>query len=55
MEGKHQSPGDAIRIFTQLSAGGTALGLAVGVIATLWLRTMFENPAAEVRAVATTI
>lgn len=47
----HQSPGDAIRIFTQLSVGGTALGLAVGIVATLWLRTMFENPAAEVCAV----
>ena len=48
MEGANQSPGDAIRIFTQLSFGGTAMGLAVGIIATLWMRTMFDNPAAEV-------
>ena len=48
MQGLNQGPKEAIRIFVQLSGGGSAFGLAVGMAVTLWLRTMFENPSAEV-------
>lgn len=48
MEGKSQPAGEAVRIAVQLSVGGAAWGLAVGVAATLWLRFMFENIHAEI-------
>ena len=48
MEGKSQSAGEAVRISVQLSVGGAAWGLAVGVAATLWLRFMFESIHAEI-------
>ena len=48
VQGLNQGPKEAIRVFVQLSGGGSAFGLAVGVAVTLWLRTMFENPSAEV-------
>jgi NhaP-type Na+/H+ or K+/H+ antiporter len=48
VEGQHQGPGKAIRIFVQLSFGGSGMGLAVGFAVTILLRTMFENPDAEV-------
>ena len=48
MEGQHQGPGKAIRIFVQLSFGGSGMGLAVGFLVTILLRTMFDNPDAEV-------
>jgi NhaP-type Na+/H+ or K+/H+ antiporter len=48
VEGKSQSAGEAVRISVQLSLGGAAWGLAVGIAATLWLRFMFENIHAEI-------
>ena len=49
VEGQRQVPGKAIRIFVQLSFGGTGMGLAVGFAVTILLRTMFDNHDAEVR------
>ena len=48
VEGKSQSAGEAVRISVQLSVGGAAWGLAVGMAATLWLRFMFESIHAEI-------
>lgn len=48
VEGKRQTAQDAVRISIQLSIGGAAWGLAVGLAATLWLRFMFENTDAEI-------
>lgn len=48
VEGKSQTVQDAVRISIQLSVGGAAWGLAVGLAATLWLRFMFENTDAEI-------
>ncbi len=48
MEGKTQTAGEAARISVQLSVGGAAFGIAVGIIATLWLRFMFDNTHAEI-------
>lgn len=52
VEGKNQSAGEASRIAVQLSVGGAAWGLAVGLAATLWLRFMFENAHAEITLTA---
>ena len=48
VEGKTQTGGEAVRISLQLSVGGAAWGLAVGLAATLWLRFMFDNTHAEI-------
>ncbi len=48
MEGKTQTAGEAVRISVQLSLGGAAFGVAVGLAATLWLRFMFDNMHAEI-------
>lgn len=48
MEGKNQTAGEAVRISVQLSVGGAAFGIAMGIIATLWLRFMFGNTQAEI-------
>jgi hypothetical protein len=44
VEGLNQSPADAVRILVQLSVGGPALGVGMGIATTLWLRFMFNNP-----------
>ena len=36
------------RLFFKLSAGGPATGVAFGICMTLWLRTMFNKPLAEI-------
>ncbi len=48
VEGQTQLAGKAVRISVQLSLGGAAFGVAVGVIVTSWLRTMFDNRMAEI-------
>ena len=48
VEGQTQLAGKAVRISVQLSLGGAAFGVAVGVIITSWLRTMFDNRMAEI-------
>lgn len=53
VEGKSQSAGEAVRISVQLSVGGAAWGLAVGLAATLWLRFMFETAHAEITLTVT--
>lgn len=48
VEGQTQTAGAAVRIAVQLSLGGAAFGVAVGVVTTTWLRTMFDNRMAEI-------
>ena len=48
MEGQSQTAGAVVRFSVQLSLGGAAFGLAVGVVTTTWLRTMYDNRMAEI-------
>lgn len=48
VEGGHETVGSAVKTLVQLSLGGPAFGLAVGLATTIWLRWMFNMPLAEI-------
>eukprot|EP00884_Botryococcus_braunii_P017513 jgi/Botrbrau1/4445/Bobra.0348s0033.1 len=47
-EGAHQTAGDAVVTFCQLTLGGPTAGLVFAICTTLWLRQMYNNEMGEI-------
>ena len=48
-EGQSQSLGDYVVLFLRLALGGCAVGIAVGIVVSIWLGYVYNDPILEVR------